>query len=236
MTDTNRWNAGNWMLLIVVATVLGANVYWWSLLKAHTPAGQSRRAEVSLIGQEAQPIVARSSSTGDWQRLEFPASSQDSIVYVVSPTCIWCARNNANVIALASAIEGRYRIIGLFLGSGDPKKYASEHRLTFPFYSEIASDARAAYRLGGTPQTIVISGGKIAANWVGAYGENRGYEIATFFGFKLPGLLADGPTPQDEAPAHCSVPDGGTYSPGAVRIAETGRVRCDKSGKWEPAE
>jgi hypothetical protein len=50
-------------------------------------------------------------------------------------------------------------------------------------------DVKLKYRLGGTPQTIVIStDGKVLQNWVGAYADKQQMEVEKFFGLTLPGL------------------------------------------------
>ena len=46
-----------------------------------------------------------------------------------------------------------------------------------------------AYRLSGTPQTIVVSSrGEVMKNWNGAYVGDVKHEVESYFGIILPGL------------------------------------------------
>ena len=221
--------------VVMLTVAAAANWYWWTILQQQTPSGRQRRSDAAIIGTTAAPIVAKS-PVGAWERLQFGAASPDTILYAISPTCVWCERNTANVQALAKGLAGQYRVIGLFLGSqGDPKAYADSHSLSFPLYSELSEQSMMAYRLGGTPQTIVVKRGQIVANWVGAYTGPQVFEVEQFFSLKLPGLLEDGAVGTTARQATtCTVPDGGLYSPGAIRNADGKSMRCDAKGTWQP--
>jgi hypothetical protein len=57
----------------------------------------------------------------------------------------------------------------------------------FPVYMRLSADTLQAYKLGGTPQTLVISGeGRVQKNWMGAYNGATKTDIETFFRIKLP--------------------------------------------------
>jgi hypothetical protein len=47
----------------------------------------------------------------------------------------------------------------------------------------------SAYKLGGTPQTLVVSeDGKVMKNWKGAYMSNIQKEVEDYFHIDLPGI------------------------------------------------
>ena len=227
--------------VVVVIGVVCLNWYWWTLLKQQTPESRDRLRRTALIGTRATPI-AGVAPDGTWQTIAFSGSGEEeyrnAILYALSPTCVWCDRNTANIRALAESVKGRSRVIGLFLSSGDATEYASSHGLEFPLYSRVSDQTRLAYNLGGTPQTIAIRDGVITANWIGAYSGGLEHEVSSFFDVILPGLQSlDDANPNSVVlsqpkPRGCTVPDGGFYSPGAVRQVNHKRIRCQMNGTW----
>jgi hypothetical protein len=171
---TNTWVQlrNNWLLIALAFVLLPANYYWWAFLTAESRQAAARPDERAVIGQQAPPVIARDLD-GEWRRLDFSATSH-AILYVTSPQCGWCTRNIPNVKALAQAAAGEYAFIGLFSGTGDAREYRERHGLTFPLYTAVDDASRDAYRMIGTPQTVVIRNGVVVANWIGAYGGQSG--------------------------------------------------------------
>lgn len=60
---------------------------------------------------------------------------------------------------LSERIKGRYRLIGLSLSSAGVDEYVAQQGMDFPMYTNLSPQSIAAYRLGGTPATIVVSAG-----------------------------------------------------------------------------
>lgn len=112
-----------------------------------------------------------------------------TVLYVFVPTCHWCERNLENIKFLASARAGQYQFIGLSLNQPELKEYVAGHGITFPVYTRVSPEAIKALRLGGTPQTLVVSPeGRLVKNWLGAYDGDVGSDVEAFFGVRLPGL------------------------------------------------
>lgn len=230
---TNAWMQvkSNWVLLLVAAVMLPTNYYWWTLLAHETNKSTSREAERAVIGAKAPPIIAQSPD-GEWQRIDFSDTS-NAILYVTSPQCGWCTRNIPNVRTLAQAVSGRYAFVGLFSGTGDARDYVRLHNLPFPLYAAVAESSREAYRMIGTPQTIVIENGVVVASWIGAYAGSRQQELQTKFGIALPGILSEsteiaGSTTR----VGCVGADGDFYSVGR-RVSSPGGIRtCGADGRW----
>ena len=85
-----------------------------------------------------------------------------------------------------------YRFIALSLTDKDLKKYIADKQIDIPVFAKPTEEARQQYRLGSTPQTIVISPeGKVMENWLGAYNGAGQVEIEKFFGVNLPGLTIE---------------------------------------------
>ena len=63
------------------------------------------------------------------------------------------------------------------------------HPLTFPVYTDIPKELGEAYKMFGTPQTVVVlPKAQVIRNWVGAYAGNQRSEIEAYFHLTLPGL------------------------------------------------
>ena len=117
------------------------------------------------------------------------AGYPQTVLYVFVPPCRWCARNLANVQALARAGGKTYRIVGLSLSDENLKEYVARSGVEFPVYSHLAPEAIGALGLGSTPQTLVVSPeAKLLRNWTGAYSGDLQAEVERYFGVRLPGL------------------------------------------------
>ena len=82
----------------------------------------------------------------------------------------------------------RYRFVGLSLTDKAVSEYVITHSLDFPVVV-VSGETRAALRLGGTPQMLVVSEkGKLLKNWIGAPQDDLETEIEEYLGVQLPGL------------------------------------------------
>jgi thioredoxin-related protein len=128
--------------------------------------------------------------------IDFADTDKSTVLYVLRPDCLWCARNLNNVQALVKARSASFRFIGLSLSSNGVKEYVRANSLGFPVYSVASTDIVQALHLGNTPQTIVVtSRGKVIQDWIGAYLDTNQSGVENFFKVKLPGLKTDGTTP-----------------------------------------
>jgi hypothetical protein len=114
-----------------------------------------------------------------------------TILYVLSPHCGWCTRNQANIAALARAHGRRFRFVGLSIARDGLASYAERAQLGFPIFALAAERLIAELDLQATPQTVVVSpAGRVERVWVGAYLQSQP-EIERFFGVELPGLIPE---------------------------------------------
>jgi peroxiredoxin len=129
------------------------------------------------------------SLNGGVQRIEFSSSSHPTLLYVFSPSCVWCERNSPAVGALARQVSGRYRVIGLSVSSERVKEFVAQHHIEFPVYTEPPAAIVKAYELGVTPETIMVStNGRIDCVWTGAYQNSIKASIEQFLSVRLPAL------------------------------------------------
>jgi hypothetical protein len=131
------------------------------------------------------PVVLATDLSG--RRLTIGMGVEPTVIYVISPTCGWCARNTANMMALWGQKGDHFRFVGLALRGEGLKEYLSKNPLPFDVY---VADAKtiASYGLGATPSTIVVSkDGKIARKFNGAFERSKA-TVEAFFGVNLPGL------------------------------------------------
>src|SRR5712692_7588251 len=84
---------------------------------------------------------------------------------------------------------GRYRFIGVSLSQETLAEYVAKNDLKLPVYSGLSPETLKTYKLGSTPQTIVISPeGRVLQNWAGAYVGEQKAQVEAFFHVSLPGL------------------------------------------------
>lgn len=170
---------------VVINVMLARRVA--SLTKAADDAAQGRRLKP---GTPVPQLEVRSLD-GSRATVSYEGSPK-TVLYVFSVTCHWCDQNLDNVKALSASASGRYRLVGISLDRDDPgavRDYVSKNGLTFPVYYEPSLATFKSYKLGGTPQTIVISPeGKVMNDWAGAYNAELRPELESFFGVSLPGM------------------------------------------------
>ena len=141
----------------------------------------------STPGTRLPPLTAQDMS-GQNVTIRFEEAQVPTLLYVFSPSCGWCKKNEDNISSLASQTGGNVRIIGLSLSPDGLVEYVA-HR--FPPDKVIKPDSRTmtAYKLAGTPETILVSWeGVVLKVWKGAYGESIQRELEAYFHVKLPGL------------------------------------------------
>lgn len=69
---------------------------------------------------------------------------------------------------------------------------AGDSPFTFPVYNDLSPHSTSSYKLGGTPQTLVISSeGRILKSWFGAYSGPVAQEVEEYFSIRLPGIIQD---------------------------------------------
>jgi thioredoxin-related protein len=177
------------LLLLLLLASLFLNVYLGWKVKNSRSTNQPNAVTLSP-GQKVAPVTAVSLG-GKQQIISYDATDKPTVFYVLSPSCVWCERNKANIEKLAELKGNDFRFIALSLAEPGLTEYLKGHHINFPVYSQLASDSIHSLGLGATPQTIVISPeGRILKNWTGAYIERVRPEVEAYFGIRLPGLIS----------------------------------------------
>jgi protein-disulfide isomerase-like protein with CxxC motif len=122
-----------------------------------------------------------------------------TVLYIISPTCAWCARNTESIVKLAQGVGLRAQIVGLALtpfDKGQDKQIAQiAETMPFPVYTGLSDAQARELRLRSTPTTIVAGAkGKVVAVWEGAYMGDTKNRVEAYFGIALPNLAAAVPS------------------------------------------
>jgi len=158
--------------------------------------------------------------------------STPTVVYVFTPTCVWCARNLPKIQALGRTKSGQFNFIGVSLTAEGLLPYLDKADLPFPVYSSPAEETMAAYRLNGTPETIVINPeSRVVRVWMGAYTRELDGEVSQFFSMKLPSL-SEGTAVFGPGRIVCYDPKGRAFSPGAEFGFDGETHVCGSDGRW----
>jgi peroxiredoxin len=113
--------------------------------------------------------------------------AKPKVLYIFRPSCVWCQRNGKSINALTEQIKNRYEIIGIALDETGLQEFVREHQIKFPVYTDLPPSAIEAYRLGGTPETIVVSSeGIVQKAWMGGYSGPLQSAVEAFFSARLP--------------------------------------------------
>jgi peroxiredoxin len=176
-------HGGSILLVATMTASLGVNVYLAERVKASMIVHQAGTAVgVSLA---SIPVVQADGTKTD-------ISVNDgrwSVVYVMSPSCIWCRRNLANINALSAASQKRYRFIGLSVTADKLAEYVKAGYMPFTPLAVDTNRQPKQLDIAGTPSTLVIDpSGTVKKVWNGAYQGDTQNEIEQFFHVKLPGL------------------------------------------------
>jgi peroxiredoxin len=172
---------------LVVSVIL--NVVLTHRVRSLTYSRSARAADYQLKVGTTVPPIAANRLGGQQEVISFLGASQSTVLYVFTPPCTWCARNMDNIKTLLDKEGGQYRFIGLSLSEQTLPEYVAKNDLKLPVYSGLSPETLKTYKLGGTPQTIVISPeGKVLQDWAGAYVGDQKTQVEAFFHVKLPGL------------------------------------------------
>jgi len=146
------------------------------------------RVESLKSGVTVPPLHALDME-GQARTVNYDEVSQPTVLYILTPSCSWCMRNMDNFTQLVAQKKKEYRFIAVSLSKEDLAEYIRTNKLMIPVYLSPSSDIQRAYKLGGTPQTIVVSSeGRVLKNWEGAYVGEQKAQIEAFFHVTLPGV------------------------------------------------
>jgi hypothetical protein len=141
----------------------------------------------TTAGMRLPPLTAQDMS-GQSITIRYDETERPTLLYVFTPACGWCKKNEENINSLANQTGNRLRIIGVTLSQDGLVEYVADR---FPPVKVIKPDSRTiiAYKLSGTPETILVSSqGVVLRVWKGAYADSTQRELEEYFHIKLPGL------------------------------------------------
>ena len=177
--------AGTSLLALALCASLSFNVYQALEMRgAFVPSPPEVR-----VGTKIPTPFAVTDPDGKSVALNFADDSRPTVIYVLSPLCGWCKRNEANIKAVVAQAGSKFRFVGLSIASQNLKEYVAEKHAPFPVYLVNSADEIKKLNLGSTPQTLLVnSSGRVEKAWAGAYVEKNRTQVEKFFGVNLPGL------------------------------------------------
>lgn len=183
-----RRNRPDLVVMLLLTASLCLNVYLgWKINRQGAVAASTPRLSA---GMKIDPLTAIGAD-GKPVTISYDGSTKPTVFYVISPSCIWCRRNQANINKLNDSKANEFRFVGISLAEPGLKEYVDEHHLKFPVYTGLTEGTIQSLGLGGTPETIVVSPeGKILKVWAGAYVERLRPDVEAYFGVQLPGLTS----------------------------------------------
>ncbi len=175
--------------LLLLCCSVAVNVVLAYRVRSFRQVQSTKAADRPLkVGATVPPIAARLLN-GQQQVISYVDTNQPTVLYIFTPPCVWCARNIDNFNTLANEESAQYRFIGVSLSEQGLAEYVTKNALKLPVYSSVSPEALKTYKLGSTPQTIVISPeGKVLQNWIGVYVGDQKSQVEAFFHVSLPGL------------------------------------------------
>jgi peroxiredoxin len=185
---TQRNNMPLFIFLLCVLLVM--SVFLNLLLARKVSALRMENARLSASNQlqegSSVPPLTGHSIDGTPLAVHFEDAPIPTVIYVFSPKCGWCAKNIENFRSLIAQAGAEYRVVGVAMTRQDLDAYLSKERLTLPVFADVDASVAAAYQLGVTPTTIVISPqSKVLKVWGGAYGDGLRQEIEAYLGVHL---------------------------------------------------
>lgn len=139
-------------------------------------------------------VLAGKDLQGRPTQISFGAQSRQSLLYVVSPDCSWCKRNEGNMAVLIDRVRTTHRIVLVSTKREGLKEYVVRLRHDWNMseltcITDFTPETRKAFKLGGTPDLAVLgSDGSVLRSWHGAFVGSTKEEVGAFFGVALPGV------------------------------------------------
>lgn len=222
-------------LIGVLAASLGLNVVQRAAIQKLESSLDAANSLPQLRDGMAVSALAARDLSGHDVLLGFD-DRVSTVFYVFGPSCIWCERNLVSINQLASRPDGRFRFIGITTASRkDVTTYLGTRKVAFPVYADVSPRSAREYRLGITPQTIVVGkGGEVLKVWSGAFTGSVKPEVEAFFSIQLPELRwaptdpvrLQAPGKRPEAACHSLGIIGSTRSWRALPCGIQGRGDC----------
>lgn len=174
----------------VTLTLLGISVYCVVLLRGMRQSGATAPSQPTLtVGQKH---ILTQDLNDKKIVVDWGADKRPALVYIFRESCVWCARNMANISALTKAANRQYRIIGVSLSDVQLLSYTRQNKMIFPIYKNPKLTDGKPFSADGTPETLIVSSsGVITKRWLGAYGGDTQKQIEQMFNVHLPGMSTE---------------------------------------------
>ncbi|HEX6324377.1 MAG TPA: hypothetical protein VFZ36_11675 [Vicinamibacterales bacterium] len=146
------------------------------------------------VGAQLRGITGRN-DRADLVRVPLAGTNRPTMLYFVTPTCIWCARNERNFAEIVKQRSDEYHIVFVSLNESGFSAYVHRNQ---PLWSDarvttltgLSTETKTDLLLGATPQTMIVGrDGKLLHNWVGAYTRNTLIAVENLFLVQMPGLV-----------------------------------------------
>src|ERR1700722_8139537 len=111
-----------WVVLLLLGVSLCVNLY--QALRAQRPL-------VTAVLARGMKVPRLYAQTVDGTKVEVDLTDdqKDTLLYIFSPSCVWCERNANNIEALAGARKIDYRVIGLSTVTAGLGGYLQERKI-----------------------------------------------------------------------------------------------------------
>jgi len=178
------------LLAVLLVASLGINLLLVRKVASLKNRVATIRSESRLNAGNKVPMIMAKDPQGRSVVFDYRVNKLPTVVFVITPTCKWCTQNIMNMRTLVAKAGDRFQFVGFSLSSNKLYEYVTQNKLDFPMYTDLPLIPTSEYKLGGTPQTIVVSpSGEVLRVWTGAFAEEMQKEVEEYFGVSLPGLM-----------------------------------------------
>ena len=179
------------VLHVVLALSVAINVWLSHRVYGLQALVHGMTARPALVAGDSVPALSLRTADGKEVGIRYADLSTPTVLYILSPTCGWCVRNEESVRQLAQRLGDRVRFVGISLKAdtegSEPTGGSASPSMPFPIYMGLTDTAARQLRLRSTPTTVVISSnGFVLKIWEGAYTGKTKAEIEAHFGILLP--------------------------------------------------
>jgi peroxiredoxin len=181
------------MLLCVCGILLGGSVLLNGLcvrkIRSLYQELEQAKLGAGLEVGEAVPRFRVRDLAGKPVIIDYQKTGKPTVLYIFSPSCGWCRLNERSIQALANQTGQVYNFFGISTSRTGLAEYVRDHPMGFMVYTDVSDELIKTYKLGATPQTLVISPeGRVLRNWRGAYTGDKVASIEAFFSARIPAL------------------------------------------------
>lgn len=182
-----KFDAFTLCLSALLCISLGMNIVQSRKIREFQAEYEAKLQKRSVQPGTVVPSIAATEVKGGATVIRYSDSKLPTVLYMFAPKCSWCQRNRAAVRSLSEQLKDKARVVGVSVATMGTDEYLDQHPLGFQAIKDVATDAHDAFKMGSTPQTVVVSPeGKVLKSWVGAYMGNTKLEVESYFGVRLP--------------------------------------------------